>query len=176
MASAFGNENPTTFLTTIQILTLLPSPEATRTTLCEKSLGGWGHSSLASFQGSKEGFVKCLMEAHGHCTGARISQMPFLRHIEYVTWIQALGHFHPVGLCPWVQHPNHHLKRQVGYRCHHLIVHCAQTCTPKFIPCHPQEPGEVMFLVGFWVHTQAYTLRVADICDRGTGRVSTIIP
>lgn len=102
--------------------------------------------------------------------------MPFLRHFEYVTWIQALGHFHPVGLSPWVQRPGYYLKRQLGYRCHQLTVHCAQACTPKFISSHLQESAEVMFLIGFWVHTQAYTLWVANVCGRGPGRINTTVP
>lgn len=77
--------------------------------------------------------------------------MPFLRYFEYVPWIQALGHFHPVGLSPWVQHSDHHLKRQLGYRCHQLTVHCAQACTPMFISSHLQESAEVMFLIGFCI-------------------------
>lgn len=102
--------------------------------------------------------------------------MPFLGHFEDVKWIQALGHFDPVGCSPWVQRPDHQLKRQLGYRCHQVIVHCAQACSSEGIGSHLQESAEVMLLIGVWVHTQAYTLRAANFCGRGPGGIIAKIP
>lgn len=132
--------------------------------------------SPASFQGSQEGFIKCLTQVHSQSVGRGISQMPFLGHVEDANWIQALGHFHPAGLRLWAQHPDHHLKRQLGYRCHQVIVCCAQPCTSKRILSHFQESTEVMLLIRVWMHTQAYALRVANLCGWGPVRVSAKIP
>lgn len=57
-----------------------------------------------------------------------------------------------------------------------MIVHCAQACTSEGVGSHLQESAEVMFLIGLWVHTQAYTLREANFCGWGPGGIIAKIP